>query len=276
MRFKRILNNNCVVAADHNNQEHILMGKGISFGLKKGDDIDLSKAERVFSQLDKQNIKLIAEIGSEYIDLASVIIDGARETLNKELQESLYITLADHLQFVHQRCDQGIFPKNSLKWEIRNYYPEEYRIGLKAVVIMQDEFGIVLPDDEAASIALHIINAENEQTLHDSIDGIAIIDQIMQIIRLETQVEICENSTDYQRLLAHVKFFVQRICMQKEKTSEENTLFHMIRKNYEDEYLIAVKIKEFIEKKYLYHVDCDEVTYLSIHLHRIMSHNLKT
>lgn len=209
------------------------MGKGISFGLKKGDDIDLSKAERVFSQLDKQNIKLISEIGSEYIDLASVIIDGARESLNKELQESLYITLADHLQFVHQRCDQGIFPKNSLKWEIRNYYPEEYRIGLKAVVIMQ-------------------------------------------IIRLETQVEVCENSTDYQRLLAHVKFFVQRICMQKEKSSEETPLFHMIRKNYENEYLIAVKIKEFIEKKYLYHVDCDEVIYLSIHLHRIMSHNLKT
>ena len=46
MKVLKTFNNNIALVEDSFHQEMILMGKGIAFGLKKGDSIDSSKIER--------------------------------------------------------------------------------------------------------------------------------------------------------------------------------------------------------------------------------------
>ena len=46
MKVLKTFNNNIALVEDSFRQEMILMGKGIAFGLKKGDSIDNSKIEK--------------------------------------------------------------------------------------------------------------------------------------------------------------------------------------------------------------------------------------
>lgn len=59
-----------------------------------------------------------------------------------------------------ERKNQGIELPNALLWEIKNYYPEEYAVGIEALSIIVEKLNIVLSEDEAGFIAIHIVNAE--------------------------------------------------------------------------------------------------------------------
>ncbi len=48
---------------------------------------------------------------------------------------------------------------NPLLREVRTFYREEYLIGTFALDLIERRLGIAFPADEAASIALHIVNA---------------------------------------------------------------------------------------------------------------------
>ena len=48
MQIKKIYNNNIAMVKNEAGDEVILVGKGIVFGLKKGDEIQAEKAEKKF------------------------------------------------------------------------------------------------------------------------------------------------------------------------------------------------------------------------------------
>ena len=45
-------------------------------------------------------------------------------------------------------------------WEIKRFYNHEFLIGKEALTIIKKRLDIMLSEDEAASIALHIVNAQ--------------------------------------------------------------------------------------------------------------------
>ena len=49
-----------------------------------------------------------------------------------------------------------------MRHEIRKFYPQEYKLGQKAIGWIENMTGIDLGDDEAAFIAMHIISSEFE------------------------------------------------------------------------------------------------------------------
>lgn len=272
MKYKRILNNNVVVASDDQNNECIVIGKGIGFGLVPGNEIPFEKIERIFSSNENKTRlqKLVEEIPQKFFYLAEEIIVYAESMLEIKLSDTIYISLTDHISFIKERLDQGFSPKNSLKWEISQYYPKEYKIGKKAVEMLEDEFDISINDDESASIALHIVNAELNSDIHESIEGLHLIDRIMQILKYQLQLTEDINDFDYQRLIIHVKFFVKRILSQSQVVQEE-PLFEVVRKQYPDAYSISEKIRQYVEKKLNRSVSNNEITYLIIHIQRLLN-----
>ncbi|MFX3731556.1 PRD domain-containing protein, partial [Streptococcus suis] len=74
----------------------------------------------------------------------------AEETFEVQFDLSLYLALADHLQFVFQRCREGICIENPLSWEVRKFYPKEYQLGLDALQLVQERLGVELGKGEAS------------------------------------------------------------------------------------------------------------------------------
>lgn len=258
---------------DETNQEYIVIGLGLAYQLKKGDDIPEAKIERVFGSLQQKNDlqKLVESIPQAYFDLAVEIIEYAQNTLQTHLSDTIYITLTDHICFVKERLEKGFLPQNSLKWEIKQYYPKEYQVSQKIVTLLEEEFSCTLNEDETASIALHIVNAElDSNTIHDSMDAIHLMDQIMQILRYQGKIVEKIDDLNYQRLITHVKFFVQRV-LSHHQLQDNNPLYQMVKKSYPEADAIAEKVRKFVETKVKHRISDDEVTYLIIHIARIMN-----
>lgn len=271
MRLKKRLNNNAVIASDDQDREYVVFGNGIAFDIKKEETIPKDRIERVFFQKEKTLLQqLIEEIPQKYFDLSCDIIDYIEGNLKSKLSNSIYITLMDHISFIKERAEKGMMPRNTMRWEISRYYQNEYRLGKKVVEFLEDELEIKLNDDEAASIALHIVNAENDgDSIHESMEMIYLVDDILQIICYQTDTEPDEENLNYQRLVTHVKFFVQRLY-KKQQTNLKNPLYEMVIKEYPKAYEIAEKVKEFAEKKMSCRIDDEEITYLTVHIQIIL------
>lgn len=211
----------------------------------------------------------------EHMHITNEIVKYAQISLGKELDESIYLALADHLNFAVNRIRQGIRLNNSMLWEIRHYYNHEYRIGLEAIAIIRKYINLELPVDEAGFIAVHILNAELNLDMSHSKTMTKIIQGVLNIVKYHFSIVIDEESLDYERFVTHLKFFIQRTMHDQESRIWDRTLMDMIRSQYGDSYRCAEKVAEYMRKMTPYEVSEEEVVYLTIHLQRLQQASKK-
>ena len=188
MIIKRSLNNNVVITENKDGIEQVVCGRGIAFKKKPGDEIDESLINQIFvlknEQYNHRFQEIVTSIPLEYLDLADDIISLIRSYLGKKMSDSIYITLSDHVFTAIERAKEGIHMPNTMLWEIRNYYDSEYEIALKVLDMIEEKTGVRLKDDEAGFIALHIVNAEtDESSLEKTMAQTKIIQEIARIVR---------------------------------------------------------------------------------------------
>ena len=87
------------------------------------------------------------------------IITFAEAVLQTKFDPSFFIALADHLHYAIERSREEISLQNPLSWEGRKFYPREYEIGKQVLRLIANDLEVELVDDEAASVALHFVNA---------------------------------------------------------------------------------------------------------------------
>ena len=275
MVIKRLLNNNVVITVDSNGEEIIVMGKGIGYQKAKGDTIDEEKINKIFriSNKDVSNKlqELLDSIPMNFVKLSNEIIEYSQEKLDKKLNESIYISLSDHIYTAVKRIKNGVTVKNALLWEIKRFYKDEFDIGMKALEIIEMKTRIKLPEDEAGFIALHIVNAQlNEE--QPMVEGITkLIHEILTIVRIHFGIEFKEESVFYYRFITHLKFFSQRLFQHNTYNGDsDDDLLAVIKNKYSEAFECILKIKTFIKKKYDYDLTSDEMIYLTIHVEKVI------
>ena len=251
------------------------MGKGLGFQKKIGDPISDDKIEKVYAITTEWNESKLAElltaIPLEQIQVANEIVSFAKVSLGKALSENLFLTLSDHIHFALERFEKGMEIKNALLWEIKRFYNHEFLIGKEALHLIHERLGVKLPEDEAGFIALHFVNAAYNRNTTESITSTKIIKEILQIIRLNYQLEFNEDDLNYDRLLTHLKYFTKRIITNsKDESTSDEIIAKIIENSYPEAYKCALKIKEYIENTYNYEVNEDEIIYLTMHIHRVV------
>ncbi|MCC0715069.1 BglG family transcription antiterminator LicT [Clostridioides sp. ES-S-0077-01] len=275
MIINKILNNNVVITLDDNDEEIIVMGKGIGYQKSKGDLIDKTKVNKVFrisnKEISNKLQELLNNIPIEHMKLSSEIIEYAQKKLNKKLNESIYISLSDHTYSAIQRMKEGINVKNAILWEIKRFYKEEFEIGMKALGIIESKTHVKLPEDEAGFIAFHIVNAQLSEGHTLASDITKLIQEVLSIVRYHFRIEFHEESVFYYRFIMHLKFFAQRLLLDSEHEGEtDKELLNIIKSKYNKEFECVAKIKNFIKKQYNYILTDDELIYLTIHLAKVV------
>lgn len=276
MIIKRILTNNAVVIDDENQQEKIVCGKGIAFKKRPGMEIDEMSINQTFilegggeySRFEQ----LLKDVPLEYLELSSEIINMAKLEFAKKFKDNVIITLSDHLYVAIKRCREGMTISNQLLWDIKNFYEIEYDIGLRALELIKNKFHIQLPNDEAGFIALHIVNVELDEDNMDHIFQVTkVIQEIMTIVKYHFHAEFDTSNVYYYRFITHLKFFALRLLKDNQfNEDEENELLDVVKDKYCTSYECVLKIKDFLEKKYNYTLQEDEIVYLTIHVHRVV------
>ena len=278
MIIKKIFNNNAVVAKDCANREIVAMGCGIAFKMNIGEVLDESKIEKTFILKEKEaseRFKLLLEdVDSEIVSLCYDIIEYAKNILDVELNDFVYVTLTDHINNAIKLQKDGFNTSNVIIWEIRKFYSKEYAIGIKALEFIQEELGVELPEDEAGNIALHLINAQVNKRCNikkDVSKQTKMINDILNIVRYTYNINLDENSLSYERFITHLRFFFQRLnkkefyCDEENEEDSEDFLLNQVKKKYKNAYSCMLKVEKYLEIE----LSNEEKLYLTLHIQKV-------
>lgn len=149
--LEKIINNNVAQVRDEAGNQFVVMGRGLAFQAKVGQEVDTQKIEKIFVLQDSsQNFHdILQTLGQDEIEAVSHIIQLGEEMLDTEFPTSLLFTLGDHIHFAIERSREEIFVKNPLAWQVRRLYPAEFQAGLKAVDYINQRFDTHLDESEA-------------------------------------------------------------------------------------------------------------------------------
>ena len=277
MRIKKVINNNILCVLDDEGKELIVTGRGIGFQRHCGEIVDPAVVERTYRMEEKTGQRklreLVEKIPVEHLTLTESLIRHIKSEIPQKLNESLLITLADHISFAIQRKEQGLEFSNPLKGAIMSYYPTEYHAGQYCLKAIQEQLGIALHEDEAAFIALHIVNAEMNTNMSEMYDITKLIEGTICVVECFYQKQFDRESLDFSRFVVHLRYFAQRLFQGKimeDAQGEQDEMFRqLIMKNCREHYKCAQSIADFIRNTYQKELSDEELTYLTIHLKRI-------
>lgn len=266
--------NNSMLLVDNDQREMILFGKGIGFGAKPGTHIDLAQVEKVFLPLSdlksRHFLSLTDTIPAAFFDISHEILILARRLCGDKLNSVLLFTLAEHLHFAVERSRSGQTILNKLSWEVKRYYPQEYSVGLQARAQVNEKFDIELPEEEAVNIAFHLINASSQDDDSNAHQQVELVNRIADIVRYKLGKSIDTQSVNYMRFITHLRYFAERVLAGKIALSETEDFYQELMRHRPDAMTVAWVIRDYVQDKYQLTLPKDELTWLSIHISRLM------
>ena len=277
MRIKKLINNNILCVVDEKGNELIVTGRGIGFQRHRGEFVDPALVERTYRMEEKSEQKklreLVEKIPIEHLALTEALIEHIKTQIPQKLNQSLLITLADHISFAIARKAQGVEFSNPLKGSIMCYYPTEYHLGQHCLKVVREQLGVALQEDEAAFIALHIVNAELNTNMSEMYDITNLIEGALSVVEYFYQRKFDRESLDFNRFVVHLRYFAQRLFqgkMMEDNQGEHDVMFRqLIMKNCKEHYKCAQCIGDYVKNTYQKTLSEEELTYLTIHLKRI-------
>ncbi|MEG0094220.1 BglG family transcription antiterminator LicT [Anaerorhabdus sp.] len=279
MKVKKVFNNNIILAEDAKLLEVILMGKGIGYSVNPGDIPSEEKIEKVFridsEELQNRFVKLVNDIPINHIELTKKIIEFAESELNTKFDDTIFIALADHINFAIKRARENDELKNALLWEIKKFYKKEFDVALKSLKLVEYYEDIRMSEDEASFIAMHFVNGQqNGEGVQSTVVATNIIQDILNIIRFHFKIELDEESLNYSRFITHVRFFLQRV--NKTNDNEDDFLFEQIKFKYPDTFKCVLKVKTYLDNKLNINISNEEMLYFMLHVRRLTDRENKS
>ena len=276
--IEKVINNNIISAYEKSGAEVIVMGRGIGFKKKQGEMVPADQISKIFRiksrTLSEQFKELLANMPLERVRISDEIISHAKDHLKLKVNQSIYVTLTDHINFAIERVSQGIEPQNALLWEIKRFYPQEFQLGIYALELIQDRLDILLPEDEAGFIALHFVNAEYGTDIRDAVKFPDQMQAIVDIVERDLGILLDESSLHYERFMTHIKFLIQRIYRKELLSSEDRELSLLMQRKYPREYQCSLKVAEYIMQATGSRLSEEEIMYLSVHIRRVSTIDL--
>ena len=227
-RVSKVLNNNTVISRDEDNNEIIVTGNGIGYGKHPGMMIDEKDVRNVYVSKSKAFIRRFAKMVNEIPDIcfleAEKIRDLAQKELNKEMSDNIVLALADHINFVVAQYRNDDTRAMLLNTEFQKIYSQEYEVALKAVKMIEEDFGIHVSEGEASAITFHLVNSEIGNSSNDAVLIANSVEDILKIVKESPLLK-------YTREGEYV-YFVHSYYLQAENksdvaaTTEYGTLIH--------------------------------------------------
>jgi len=273
VKVYKSINNNIVSAIDDDGREVVVIGKGIGFKAREGMVIPREKISKVFVMSSQDNLDrlkdLFGQLQKEYIEITDEILTYAKQQLNKKINENAYFTLADHISFAVARMREGMRFQNILTAEVRRFYPEEFKVGMYARGLILEKTGVDMPEDEAASIALHILNAQYDISFSEGFKATQLLGWIISTFAKHTGKEIDPENDYGERFITHLKYLVHRIIRKDVSTCEDTWLYDMLRVQYPKEVACCEAVAADILEAHQYKLGTHQIGYMAMHIRRI-------
>lgn len=271
-QIERVLNNNVVIALADGLNEQIIVGKGIGFGAKQGEKIDVQdpRIEKRFSLVIEENQSHFQQIFSmvppEVVGIAEEIIALATQTLQCQLHEHIHVALADHIGFALTRLQGNLTIDNPFLEEIRMLYAEEWGVAKIGARWIENRFHVPIPDEEVGFLTLHLHSATHAHGLSETVRVTDAVNMAIKAIEHAMGMELPKDQLNYARMVIHLRFAIQRILRDQ---PIDNPLADVVIEKLPESYQIAVRASAEISRRIRKPLPVDEITYLAMYIARL-------
>lgn len=276
-RILNPMNNNVSLVRNSKGEELIVIGKGISFGKKKGDLISEDQVEKVFRMKTEESrenfMALLKDVPLDFITVTYEIIDNLSKKYQYPVQEYLYVTLTDHIYCSYQAISQGRYKDSNLP-DISAKYHIAFQIAQEAFEIYRQKLTENFPEDEIIRIAYHFINAEgeNEVEVVESIDKRKeILKRVESVLKSYKIQRTPENNNFYDRFMIHLNYFLDYLDRSRDDNQSLLDMEEHIKNTYPEAFEIGSKIYEVIAQETSLDLYKSERVYLVLHIQRLLS-----
>lgn len=270
-RITKILNHNSFMGIESkNDQECLIMGKGVAFGKKVGQIVSVTGDARVYSLkelTDRGEAKeIIKSVSPLCLELANEVLDQAEEEFGK-VDRSILFTMADHLDFAVRRIQNGEQISNPLTDDIRIMFYKEYKVAGCIRDLLKEKLGIRIDEHEIGYIALHVHAAIVDENVSQAMEIARTVRECICMVEEETGKSIDVMSLSYNRLMNHVRYMVARAIHGEKLKMSLNDYMYV---KFPGPYMTAEKICRKMEKSLKLPIPDIEIGYLAMHLERMM------
>ena len=270
-RITKILNHNSFMGIESkNDQECLIMGKGVAFGKKVGQTVSVTGNARVYSLkelTDRGEAKdIIKSVSPLCLELANEVLDQAEEEFGK-VDRSILFTMADHLDFAVRRIQNGEQISNPLTDDIRIMFYKEYKVAGCIRDLLKEKLGIRIDEHEIGYIALHVHAAIVDENVSQAMEIARTVRECICMVEEETGKSIDVMSLGYNRLMNHVRYMVARAIHGEKLKMSLNDYMSV---KFPGPYMTAEKICRKMEKSLKLPIPDIEIGYLAMHLERMM------
>ena len=270
-RIAKILNHNSFIGIqDGNNQECLVMGKGVAFGKKVGQTVPAIAEATVYSlkeMTERGDVKdILKAVSPLCLELANEVLNKAEQEVGK-IDRSILFPMADHLDFAIRRIQNGEQISNPLTEDIRIMFHEEYKIASCIRPLLKEKQGIEIDDHEIGYVALHVHSAMGDEKVSQAMEMARIVRECISFVETSVGKKIDTMSLSYNRLMNHVRYMVARSL--SGEVLKVNLNDYMAVK-FPEAFELAKKICKEMEKSMKLSLPDVEVGYLAMHLERII------
>ncbi len=273
MRISRVFNNNSVGAILPDGREAVLVGTGVGFDKRRGDEVDPAQVEKRFvleSTPESQGMRsILVALPYPVVELTARITTRLAERHNIQLSPAVEIGLADHLAAALDRLSSETSLYNNLLFETKATYRQEFQIALEVLDWVEELSGNRLPLDEAGFITLHLVNAGLTGNMMETQRTASAVQGVMEIVRAWMPPTAALDAGHVERFLTHLKFVVRRIFEDTQLVGGHENLFTMLRRTEPDAFECAESIAVFLHDAFGAELTREEILYLVIHLARL-------
>lgn len=270
-RITKILNHNSFMGIESkNDQECLIMGKGVAFGKKVGQTVSVTGDARVYSLkelTDRGEAKeIIKSVSPLCLELANEVLNQAEKEFGK-VDRSILFTMADHLDFAVRRIQNGEQISNPLTDDIHIMFYKEYKVAGCIRDLLKEKLGIRIDEHEIGYIALHVHAAIVDENVSQAMEIARTVRECICMVEEETGKSIDVMSLSYNRLMNHVRYMVARAIHGEKLKMSLNDYMSV---KFPGPYMTAEKICRKMEKSLKLPIPDIEIGYLAMHLERMM------
>ena len=269
-RVSKVLNNNGVIAIEmEENQEYVLLGKGIGFGKKVSQRFEAPfDCTRYSLKNDTERgsaASLVKSVDPVFLEIANEVLREAECTFGK-IDKRILFPLADHISFAVARMKNGEQISNPLTGDIHALFYKEFQVASVLKKILSDRMQIEIGEDEIGYVALHVHSAIEDEKVSVAMQMERTVRECVSIIEAETGKKIDVMTLDYNRLMNHVKYMAARLLRGEELKININDYIEI---KFPKAFAIATTVCDHLGENIGVQPSEREIGYLAMHIERV-------
>lgn len=269
-RVSKVLNNNGIIAINmEENQEYVLLGKGVGFGKKVSQRFEAPAdctLYRLAQETERGSAKELAKsVAPEFLEIADEILREAEKTFGDTIDRRILFPLADHISFAVGRIRNHEQISNPLTDDIKVLFYSEFKVAERLKKILKERMDIEIDEHEVGYVALHIHSALGDEKVSVAMQTARTVRECIAMIEMATGRKIDVISLSYNRMMNHIKYMVARVSTGETLKLDMN---EYIEEKYPESYRIAEDVCKSLGKSLGKELDPIEIGYLAMHIER--------